>query len=356
MTSAREQGTFNVGPATATFRHTADPKVGGDVLVLHYILPPGSSAGIWSRAFPTGLKPDAIDVVRLGARSDPAEARQVSAAIELKGTTGIQRIALELRPDWTFDEPNVSWATIGALKEVVVLVNPAGNTTKAEGSVEFFVRFERLPWLRKLGTELTPRIVGVLLVAALAALLLRLLIPTTMSRGPSRVTRKPLWLDLVRGVGSVAIVVLALAVGWTGGAEPIEAGWSALGLALVGGLLGAWWTFGLTGRLPTPGVLFRDTAATGLLAASSSALALLQAPSAWTDLLRLSQTGAAAAVLVYHTVNAFQLDAKRRPMSGAVAALLVAAPFLLGNLTLLTVDPLLRSLGNLLTLGTIGAS
>src|SRR5262245_48647729 len=55
LCEAGEQGTFNVGPASAVVRRVADPSAGGDVLKLDYTIPPGSAAGIYAKSFPGGL-------------------------------------------------------------------------------------------------------------------------------------------------------------------------------------------------------------------------------------------------------------------------------------------------------------
>ena len=49
---------------------------GGDVLKLDYTLPPGTAAGVWSKAFPERLNAGNVDVVRLGVKAaDPDPAR-----------------------------------------------------------------------------------------------------------------------------------------------------------------------------------------------------------------------------------------------------------------------------------------
>ena len=46
LCEAAEQGTFNVGPASAVVRRVTDLTAGGDVLKLDYTIPPGTAAGI----------------------------------------------------------------------------------------------------------------------------------------------------------------------------------------------------------------------------------------------------------------------------------------------------------------------
>ena len=74
---------------------------GGEVLKLSYTIPRGTTAGVYTKGFPPELRADHIDLVRVGVKSaTPDQGRQVAAAIEIKGSAGVQRIALELQPDW----------------------------------------------------------------------------------------------------------------------------------------------------------------------------------------------------------------------------------------------------------------
>ncbi len=60
LTSAAQQGTFNVGAANAAVTRATDPEAGDDILKLNYMIPPGTTAGIYAKAFPADLsaKPD----------------------------------------------------------------------------------------------------------------------------------------------------------------------------------------------------------------------------------------------------------------------------------------------------------
>ena len=101
LAEAAEQGTFNVGTAHAVVARVSDPAAGGEVLKLTYTIPRGTTAGVYAKGFPAELRADRIDLVRVGVkRATPEQGRQVTAAIEIKGSAGIQRIALELQPDW----------------------------------------------------------------------------------------------------------------------------------------------------------------------------------------------------------------------------------------------------------------
>src|SRR3954468_19828653 len=82
LTDASQQGTFNVGPARASVARVADPAAGGEVLRLDYTLPRGTAAGVWSKAFATGLDPSRVDIARLAIKAtSPEQAERVAAAI-----------------------------------------------------------------------------------------------------------------------------------------------------------------------------------------------------------------------------------------------------------------------------------
>jgi cyclic beta-1,2-glucan synthetase len=172
FSEAAELGTFNVGPARAVVRRVPDRTAGGEILQLDYTIPQGAAAGLYAKAFPGGLDADAVDIVRLAIRADdPDQARQIAVAVEIKGAAGVQRISLEIHPDWTPIEELVNWPTIGALKEVVVSVNPTAGGAPAAGSIAIDGRYEKLPAVRKLSMSPLARVGGVLLFSLLVSML-----------------------------------------------------------------------------------------------------------------------------------------------------------------------------------------
>ncbi len=373
LSDAAEQGTFNVGAAQASLSRVFDSTVGGEVLKLQYNLPPGTAAGVWTKGFPESLSAGGVDVVRLAARlPDPAQLGSIAVALEVKGTAGVQRIALHLQDGWSFHETRVDWPAIGKVNEVVVLVNQVGDRTTAPGtfaSVDVDVRFGRLSWPRWLSTTSAGRIAGVVVLGLLGALctsLMRRLSRTReqdgTTRGASETSNRvpaPSWSsmarDFVQGAGVVFIAILAIGVYALGDRSPLEAGWTALGVAAAGAAVGQWWKRGLTRTNLTAAEVFQDLFATGLLAAASSPLVILQPPSAWPEVLLLSQTVAAAATIVYHAANAARLATSGRHLSAALGALIVGTPFVVGGLTLLESSALLQALGEIVTARTLAA-
>ena len=373
LCEAAEQGTFNVGPASAVVRRVTDLTAGGDVLQLDYTIPPGTAAGIYAKSFPGGLSADRVDVAQLAAKAASPEQRdQIVLVVEIKGSAGVQRIPLPIHPDWAPVEEIVNWPAIGTLSEVVVSVSPTAQSGSAKGSIAIDIRFKRLSILRKLGMSSWARFGGVFLASLVGWLLASLLRstafpwpgrePTSESEAlpgqsvPAETTR-PRWLlrDLVKGAGAVFIVVLAMAIDLLGEKGPLEAGWTALGIAIAGAAIAEWWKYGLTRRHLAAAEVFQDMLATGLLAASASPLAILQAPAAWSELFLLSQTVAAVGAIVYHAANAHRLASSGRHLGAAGAAILIGTPYVVGGLTLLESDGLLQALGGTLTAGALAS-
>ena len=320
-------GRSTSGPAAASVCRVFDPAAGGYVLKLDYTIPQGSAAGVWTKGFPPGLNAGSIDVVRLAAReADPEGSRQIAVALEIKGTAGIQSIPLEIHPDWTFVERTVDWAAIGAMKEVVVSVSRRGDGATAVGTLDLDVRFERLPGSGSSACSRSPGSAASWRPACSRCSMgvLRLLSLRRPGPEPSGeafelpAREHPAtarWVaglgrDFVLGVGAVAIVCLAIGIyrarrgGTAGGRLDARLGWRRggghRGVVEVRADRQA-----PDGRGGLPGHV-----ATGLLAASSSPLAILQAPATWSELLLLSQPVAAVA--------AFALPRGQRASAGDV--------------------------------------
>src|SRR5262249_14334357 len=139
--------------------------------------------------------------------------------------------------------------------------------------------------------------------------------------------------DFVRGAGAVLIALVVIAIDLLGAKGRLEVGWAALAVAFAGAFVAEWWKYGLTGRHVTATEVFQDMVTTGLLAASTSSLGILQAPAAWPDLLLLSQAVAATVALVYHTTNAYRLAAAGQHLGAVAAGLIVGTPYVAGGLT-----------------------
>ena len=118
----------------------------------------------------------------------------------------------------------------------------------------------------------------------------------------------------------------------------------------------AWWLkFGLTGKHLSADEVFQDMAVSGLLAASTSTLAILQAPTAWAQMLMLSQFVASVVAVLYHGVNAYRLESAGKHLGRIGGALIVGTPYVVGGLVLLESHGLLQTLGGALTAWTLAS-
>ena len=343
LTDASESGVFNFNGGQAVVNRVTEPGDGEGALKIDYTLPRGSAAGVYTKAFPNGLEADHIDVVRLAVRGvGPDQARRVNAALEIKGTAGTRRIPLDLTADWSRSDHPIEWPAIGAVNEVVVSIGQVGEEP-ASGSMVLDVRFEQIPWLRKLAGSPLARMAGVLGVAGLLGLLTALGLRLVGQPGGREATG--LGRDFVEGFGTVLIAGLALAIFEVGGRGDAGEGWASMGFAVAGALVAEWWTFGLKGRHLTPAEVFRDALAVGLLGVSSSPLAILQAPANWPQVLQLSQAAAGVAAFAYLAFVANRLATTGRHPGAIASALIVGTPYALGSLVLLSSPGMMQGLG-----------
>ncbi len=365
FTAAAEQGTFNVGAGKANLARVVDPVVGREVFKLDFSLPVGTAVGVWAKNFPSPIGTENIDVAQIGVSAHASDLDAVAAVMEIKGSGGTQRIAIPLTPAWSLTEAVIEWQLVGAFSEAVVVVSQAGSEPST-GTVHLDIRFDRLSPARKLSTHVTARLGGVLIVSLVGALFAALF---GRFFGPKRTadtwdsarpvsTPSPfagLHRDFVIGAGIILIASLAISIYGLFTKGILEVGWRALLAAVAGAVIAEWLKLGLTGKHQDPVQVFQNMAATGLLAASASSLSILQVPAAWSELLMLSGTAAASAVLVYHLINAGMLASAGKHLSAISAVLIVGAPFVVGGLTLLASPELLRPIGRAAVAGALAS-
>lgn len=363
LADASQQGTFQIGEAQAVLTRTSDPATGSDGFALDYTLPPGSAAGLWAKGLPATLTANNADVVRARARLDESgQTGLVAVALEIKGTDGVQRIPLELRPGWNHLETTLDWPAIGQFNEAVVAISRIGDSATAAGTLSVDIEFGRRPLFQKLAAMPLARIAMVLLVGLVAAGLSAVPRRLVAVNGETRAVVHEAagdtsWLgnlkrDFVLGTSAVCIAGITLAIYHLGGQGNVDV-WVAVVVAAAGAVLGQWMKYGLTGRHLTSSEIFQNTAASGLLAASASPLAILQAPGGWSDLLLLSSLVAAVAALLYHAANLYQLATSVKHLSPVAGALIVGTPYVFGSLVSLASTGLLESLGGGLTAGLL---
>jgi cyclic beta-1,2-glucan synthetase len=148
--------------------------------------------------------------------------------------------------------------------------------------------------------------------------------------------------DCVFGTAAASIAGLAIWVFVLGQKTQAEAGWGALQVAIAGLAVAECLKRGLTGKHLSLGEALQDLLVSGGLAATASTLPILQAPSSWLDLFRLSQPIATVGIVVYHGVNAYRLASAGRHLGPFGAALIFGTPYAVGSLLLLESGDLLR--------------
>ena len=144
----------------------------------------------------------------------------------------------------------------------------------------------------------------------------------------------------------VSIAGLAIWVYLLGQRSGASFGLRELLVALAGGAVAESSKYFLTGKHLTPREAAADIFLSGLIAAASSSLLVLQMPAAWPEIFSLSRTVAAAVFALYHAANLRQLAAGRH-LSITAGAMIVAPPYLVGALLLLEPASALQALGGL---------
>jgi len=367
LTDAAERGLFNVGASRGDVSVAPDPAA-GEVLKLDYTIPEGTAVGVWAKGLPEGMRAETVDLVRPSVRSDdPEAARLVAVRLEIKGKSGLQSLPLPLGGAWVPSEHLLDWKAIGSPTEIVVSLSRQGTGAAATGTIYLDIRFERLSPLRRLALSPLARLGGIFLLA-LAGAALATALRLSAARWPQEAggtnvgaePGPPAWLggigrDIVLGVGAVAVAWLAAGIYEVGALGGLEAGWSCAGPAVAGLALTSWFRYGLTGRFLSGREVFQDFLAIGALAASSSPLPILKTAADWSEMLLLSQPVAAVVALLYLAFVASRLATTGKHPGPVAAAMIVGAPYAVGWLLLLEPGGIVRSLGDLLTAGTLAS-
>lgn len=145
---ATGRGVFNIGAARGTVSLFPDAGLSRDVLKLDYSLPAGSVTGVWTKGYPVGVGATAVDIARVGARAeDPAKANDVSLALEIKGSKGVQKVPVPVRGSWSSVQARIDWTLVGDFKEAVFVLSPVGSDRS--GVVFLDVQFQKGPSVEK---------------------------------------------------------------------------------------------------------------------------------------------------------------------------------------------------------------
>ncbi len=339
LVDAGRQGAFNVGPARAALTRTFEPALGGDVARLEYTVHTDATVGVFGKEFsisPAADRPNLVEI--LIAPETSGDFAEIETTLEIKGSVGVQRVPIPLRPGWTTVESLFDARAVGALQELVLTVRRRGGPDPAEGAIRFDARIRPLDPARALSLSAPARAAAVALAALLAALI------AAAGRG----TRVPRWRgfagDVLLGVGWAASAWLVAEVHAAGGMDALALGWRPAWIALGGAAVASWWSLTIAERLPGPREAFRHAVVAGFLAAAASTVPLLQPPGDWWGLSHLSRAGASATLLVYLLAHVVRLATSGAGLGAAGAALIFGTPFVAGGLTLLEPGGLLDGL------------
>ncbi|HOW28525.1 MAG TPA: hypothetical protein PK876_08505 [Elusimicrobiota bacterium] len=145
LLDAKDRGTFNIGPSKGNISTVSDEKTAQTVLQFDYNVPPKSIVGVWTKNYPTDLKPTTANGVKIGVNVlSPDQTRQISVVVELKGTKEVQRIPLQLKPGWNRTENLIEWKKIGDLKEAVFVVSSTKDGQTVAGSLHLNLDFAKI--------------------------------------------------------------------------------------------------------------------------------------------------------------------------------------------------------------------
>jgi cyclic beta-1,2-glucan synthetase len=313
LASPVDSGGFGFGNASATLE-----KDGRFPVRLNYSVGSGGGAGVWIRYQP-GLKSSGIN--RVFVSNDFGEPRQrenVKVKAELKGTAGVQTIALGTNRV----DAEVAWDQIGDFKEAVLVVTRKGGPDPVVGSLSGGFTFYR----QRVELKKDPDAFKRFGTAAAIALIFGSLFGIGRSKYEARAAegfkRDILlgsafallgWIILMVISGSAAVIAVTIAGVAVG---------QLLKLAFVGGRL-------------SRAEAFANALITGVLAASATDLPLLQIPTSLAAVFRLNLFTASVFIGVHFIANTWQLASRHRHLSGPASGIVLAVPFLFSSLLLL---------------------
>ncbi len=226
LADAPEQGAFNIGDARAALTRVPDSAAGADLLRLDFTVPSGTAAGVWAKVSPDMVSAEVAEIATMRFQADSPGATELAAALEIKGSQGLQRIPFVLSPGWNSLQVPLNWPTIGSLNEAVVTVNRVGEGKPVVGALSFDLAFGRLPFLEKLLAAPPARWALVFLLGLIAACVAGL--PARLPRqsvAPRQIVRAvsarvtglaEFKRDAVLGSSAVFIVALGLTIHYLG--------------------------------------------------------------------------------------------------------------------------------------------
>lgn len=340
-----QQGVFQVAGGTATLE-----KATGGVWELRFTLPPGGAAGVWTKQLDPSKFPKPPHALSYAISAEVHPGIALPLAWEIKGSTGMQRIAVLARPDKAErGEPALDRAKIGIWNEgVLVVAHPGGDQTYT-GLVRFEAQLQNWPWWRVALMDPSARWLGLFAAAMLASAatwFFRRVSPVDPLKDlPPRIQ--------ALGWGSAAALVSAAALALLADETTRAGQWplTRAGILLASALLAALCTRLLAARSATPHEILWHTLISGLPVMAAADVHVWTVPQNWHDAFHLSRCGAALFLGIYHIGNIYRLATIRRPKDVPTGLRLMITPFLFGLLLALPNRDLMKTVGALL-LGT----
>ena len=374
LLDAGDKGVTNNGSAKGVITFSFDEESKKDVYDLGYTLAQGSSITVWTKKFPADLTGAQVNTLEFGLRAlEASQLNELSIKAEVIGTTNTQMIPLSLKPGWNAIQKSIHWNEIGELKEVNFLISPKGNSGSISGTLYLGFDFCKTTFFKQylVAIKFGSALILAFLLALLAGFVGKLFGKNrdgAQSRpagdlGPDIVSPKEtsifarLKKDLLYGAITVLILGTAIWIYSLGALEVFSASSMAsiLGAGIVGALIAECLKHQFTGKHLTSAEVFLNVLMTGFLAASSSRLELLQAPTMWSNLLMINKLTATVAFLIYQIFNAHAFAADGKNLKPISAALIIGTPYVVGWLLLLENVTLLQSMTYSATFGLLAA-
>ncbi|MFA7255915.1 MAG: hypothetical protein WC133_07495, partial [Candidatus Omnitrophota bacterium] len=374
LLDAGDKGVINNGSAKGVITFSFDEESKKDVYDLGYTLSDGSSITVWTKKFPADLTATQVNTLEFGLRAlEASQLSQLSIKAEVVGSANTQTISLGLKPGWNAIQKSIRWKEIGELKEVNFILSPKGRVGSIQGTLYLGFDFYRATFFKKYLIAI--KFGSILLLAFLLALLAAFAgkffgknrdaarFRPASEQGPDIVSPNDVSLlarlkkDLLYGAITVLTLGAAIWIYALGASEVLSVGSMAgiLAVGILGALIAECLKHQFTGKHLTAGEVFQNVLVAGILAAASSRLELLQAPTTWSYLLMINKLTATVAFLIYQIFNAHAFAADGKNLKPISAALILGTPFMVGWLLLLENVTLLQSMTYSVTLGFLAA-
>ncbi|MFH0985223.1 MAG: hypothetical protein V1882_06770, partial [Candidatus Omnitrophota bacterium] len=374
LLDAEDKGVKVEGSAKGDITFSFDEESKKDVFDFGYSLTDGSSLTVWTQKFPADLTGAQVNTLEFGLRAlEASQLNQVAVRAEVVGTSGTQKIKLNLKPGWNAVKKSIQWKEIGTLKEVNFIISPKGQTGSIKGTLYLGFEFCRATFFKE---NLVAIKFGLVLILALllafgAAFAGKLFgwnrlegrsgtgdvqSLDIVSPGETSIFAR-LKKDLLYGVMTVLVLGTAVGIYVLGSLEIAGASSIAaiLAVAMLGGVIAESFKYRYTRKHLTFAEVFQNVLVAGFLAAASSRLELLQAPTMWSHLFMVNKLTAALAFTIYQIFSAHEYATFGKKLKAVPAALIVGTPFMIGWLLLLENVTLLQAITYSATMGLLAA-